>query len=166
MSLGPAGIDDTAVGRSVMAFSTGTNNVAVGYTAMNLATGSNNVGIGHFALDNVSGDTNIAIGELAGQSLTSGSNNIEIGSEGAKNDNAIIRIGASRTRTKTFIAGINVATIFGGAAVMINSKGQLGVATSSARYKDEIQPMAKPSEAILSLQPVTFRYKRLFRSSA
>ncbi len=31
--------------------------------------------------------------------------------------------------------------------------------TSSVRYKDNIQPMDKASEAILALQPVTFRYK-------
>ena len=32
--------------------------------------------------------------------------------------------------------------------------------TSSARYKDEIKPMAKASEALFSLTPVTFRYKK------
>src|SRR5262249_24742412 len=31
---------------------------------------------------------------------------------------------------------------------------------SSARFKDEINPMDKASEAILALKPVTFRYKR------
>ena len=31
---------------------------------------------------------------------------------------------------------------------------------SAARYKENIQPMEKASEAILSLQPVTFRYKK------
>jgi predicted ribosome quality control (RQC) complex YloA/Tae2 family protein len=31
---------------------------------------------------------------------------------------------------------------------------------SSARFKDEIKPMDKASEAILALKPVTFRYKR------
>ena len=30
---------------------------------------------------------------------------------------------------------------------------------SSARFKDDIQPMEKASEAILALKPVTFRYK-------
>jgi hypothetical protein len=30
---------------------------------------------------------------------------------------------------------------------------------SSARFKDEIKPMEKLSEAILALRPVTFRYK-------
>ena len=33
---------------------------------------------------------------------------------------------------------------------------------SAARFKDEIQPMAKASEAILALKPVTFRYKKEF----
>ena len=32
--------------------------------------------------------------------------------------------------------------------------------TSSARYKNEIKPMAKASEALFSLTPVTFRYKK------
>jgi hypothetical protein len=31
---------------------------------------------------------------------------------------------------------------------------------SSARYKDDIKPMDKVSEAILALKPVTFRYKK------
>ena len=44
--------------------------------------------------------------------------------------------------------------------MVVDQKGQLGVATSSARYKENIQPMAHSSEAILSLQPVTFRYKK------
>jgi len=35
----------------------------------------------------------------------------------------------------------------------------LGVAASSARYKEAIKPMDKTSEAVLELKPVTFRYK-------
>ena len=61
---------------------------------------------------------------------------------------------------QTFIAGISGTTVSGGAAVMVNSKGQLGVATSSARFKDNIKPMKDASEALLSLEPVTFRYKK------
>jgi hypothetical protein len=34
------------------------------------------------------------------------------------------------------------------------------VAPASARFKDEIKPMDKSSEAILALKPVTFRYKK------
>ena len=44
--------------------------------------------------------------------------------------------------------------------MIVDSTGHLGTTTSSARYKDAIQPMDKTSEAILSLKPVTFRYKR------
>ena len=43
--------------------------------------------------------------------------------------------------------------------MIVNSSGQLGTVLSSARFKDAIKPMDKASEAILSLQPVTFRYK-------
>ena len=38
--------------------------------------------------------------------------------------------------------------------------GQLGTVQSSARFKDDIKPMNKTSEAILALKPVTFRYKQ------
>jgi predicted ribosome quality control (RQC) complex YloA/Tae2 family protein len=44
--------------------------------------------------------------------------------------------------------------------VIVDSSGHLGTSTSSARFKENIQPMEKASEAILSLQPVTFRYKK------
>jgi len=37
--------------------------------------------------------------------------------------------------------------------------GKLGVTTSSARFKEAIKPMDTDSEAILTLKPVSFRYK-------
>ena len=43
--------------------------------------------------------------------------------------------------------------------MVINSKGQLGTVTSSARYKRAIKPMASSSEVIYFLHPVTYRYK-------
>jgi hypothetical protein len=46
-----------------------------------------------------------------------------------------------------------------GAGVVVTATGQLGVAPSSQRFKDEIKPMNEASEAILALKPVTFRYK-------
>jgi uncharacterized coiled-coil protein SlyX len=42
---------------------------------------------------------------------------------------------------------------------MIDSTGKLGTVVSSARFKNQIKPMDKASEAILALKPVTFRYK-------
>src|SRR5438128_5607739 len=43
---------------------------------------------------------------------------------------------------------------------MIDGNGRLGTVPSSARFKDNIQPMDKASEAILALKPVIFRYKK------
>src|SRR5262249_49716892 len=43
--------------------------------------------------------------------------------------------------------------------VVIDSAGQLGTVSSSARFKKEITPMHNASEAIFSLKPVTFHYK-------
>jgi hypothetical protein len=42
----------------------------------------------------------------------------------------------------------------------VNANGQLGSVASSARFKQDIQPMDKASEAILALKPVMFRYKK------
>src|SRR5262249_31361770 len=70
-----------------------------------------------------------------------------------------IRIGTQGTQTRTFIAGISTTGVMG-SALKISSSGQLGVAPSSARFKEEIKSMDKASEAILALKPVTFRYKK------
>ena len=43
--------------------------------------------------------------------------------------------------------------------MLIDSAGQLGTASSSRRFKHDIKPMDKISEAILALKPVTFHYK-------
>jgi hypothetical protein len=45
-------------------------------------------------------------------------------------------------------------------AVGITADGQLGVRASSVRFKELVKPMEKASEAIFSLQPLTFRYKK------
>jgi hypothetical protein len=60
------------------------------------------------------------------------------------------------------IGNIFGATSSGGTAVFVNSDGKLGTTVSSRRFKDDIRPMDKTSEAILALQPVTFRYKKQF----
>jgi len=48
-----------------------------------------------------------------------------------------------------------------GATVVVNSAGQLGVVTSSARYKKDIKPLAGAlaGEKLAQLHPVSFRYK-------
>jgi len=140
---------------------TGGANTAIGSGALvHNTTASLNTAIGTNALfTNTTGKHNIALGNSAGTNLTTGSNNIDIGNQGVAAEANTIRIGTVGTQTKTFIAGIHGATASGGAAVFVNSAGQLGTLTSSARFKEAIKPMDKASEAILALKPVTFRYK-------
>jgi len=99
------------------------------------------------------------MGHLAGQNLTTGSNNIDIGNVGVATEANTIRIGTEGTQAATFMAGISGATVPSGVAVIIDSSGHLGTTKSSARFKEEIKPMENASEAILALKPVTFRYK-------
>ncbi|HVI76794.1 MAG TPA: tail fiber domain-containing protein, partial [Candidatus Acidoferrum sp.] len=63
-------------------------------------------------------------------------------------------------QVRTFIAGVFGRPVTNGLAVRVNAAGQLGTAPSSARFKEEIKPMGKASEAIFALKPVTFRYKK------
>ena len=58
------------------------------------------------------------------------------------------------------MAGVRGVPVSGGQPVAVSSTGQLGIKASAARFKEAIKPMNKASEAILALQPVTFRYKK------
>ena len=140
---------------------TGESNVANGFEALySNSTGSGNVANGVDALvNNTTGGSNIALGDSAGFNLTTGDFNIDIGNAGVAAEANTIRIGTGGDQTRTFIAGITGAAV-AGAAVKVNANGQLGVAPSSERFKADIKPMDKASEAILALKPVTFRYKK------
>ena len=143
--------------------STGYSNTANGAFALyNNTGGHDNTAIGIQALNNSTGNSNIAVGSNAGSNVTAGSNNIDVGNKGVAGDAKKIRIGAAGTHAATFIAGVyNVNE--GGTIkpLYINSNGQFGTQppASSRRFKTEIAPMGKTSEAILDLKPVTFRYK-------
>ena len=152
---------NTAIGASALFRNTTASfNVAVGVSALANSTGGENTAIGRAALfHNTSGGQNIALGVNAGLNLTTGDNNIEIGNAGDADDSDTIRIGA--TQDRTFIAGIRgtqppVGVIL---PVLIDFHGQLGTTTSSRRFKHEIKPIDRESEAILALKPVTFHYK-------
>src|SRR5262249_31591536 len=111
------------------------------------------------ALYNTTGNSNIGLGISAGTFNTTGSFNIDIGNFGAAADTGIIRIGSSPYQTDTYIAGIYGVPVVG-CPVMVDSTGHLGANCSSARFKENIEPMNKASETILSLRPVTFHYKK------
>jgi hypothetical protein len=142
---------------------TGVSNTATGMAALGSnTTGFSNTAIGARALMmNTTGNYNVALGDSAGQSLSTGDNNIHIGYNvsGVPGESNTIRIGNTDI-IATYIKGISGQTVVGGAAVFVDSNGKLGTMTASARFTDEIKPMDKASEAILTLKPVTFRYKQ------
>jgi hypothetical protein len=136
--------------------------MATGFQALaNNTIGNNNTASGLNALSgNTTGSSNIGLGSGGGANLTTGNNNIDIGNAGVAAESSTIRIGTSGTQTAAFIAGIRGVPVAGGQPVTVSASGQLGVRGSSARFKENIQPMDKASEAILALKPVTFRYKQ------
>ena len=157
------GAGNTANGyQALLSNTTGSQNTANGFDALaNNTTGNNNTAVGIAALlQNTTGASNIALGVNAGSVLTTGNNNIDIGNGGIPAEANTIRIGQQGTQTTTYIAGISGATASGGVAVFVNADGQLGTLTSSARFKEAIKSMDNASEALFSLKPVTFRYKK------
>ena len=157
------GEDNTAAGHfSLYHNTTGPRNTSTGYGALyDNTTGQSNTASGYDSLlHNTVGSRNIALGSSAGMNLTAGNNNIDIGNVGNAGESSTIRIGTIGANQNTYIAGINGVTVAAGIGVVIDSGGHLGTATSSMRYKEAIQPMKDPSAAVLSLTPVTFRYKK------
>jgi uncharacterized coiled-coil protein SlyX len=166
------GVENTAVGRDALLNNTTANdNTAVGLLALlNNVDGTSNTGVGAAALrDNISGSNNQAFGRGALRFAT-GSNNIGIGREAGINmttaDN-VISIGspgdgtAFTTSDRCFIGNIRGVVVgnLDGINVIVDSDGQLGTSNSSRRFKKDIKPMERTSEAILALKPVTFHYK-------
>jgi hypothetical protein len=112
-------------------------------------TGGQNTANGVQALSRSTGGGNIALSFQTGVSLTTGNNNIDIGNAGVAGESNKIRIGRQGTHNGTFIAGISGVAGTGN-HVVINAMGKLGVTTSSARFTEEIKPIGKSSEAILT----------------
>jgi hypothetical protein len=134
---------------------TGNFNTAVGDGALfSNVDGNVNVAIGH-ALSNITtGNGNIGIGGNAGLNATTGDHNIYIG-QGVQ--------GVAGESDHTYIRNIQDTTVAGVGTdfVSINlTTGLLGHPSASQRYKEDIKPMEKASEAIYRLKPVTFRYKK------
>jgi hypothetical protein len=81
---------------------------------------------------NTTGASNVALGRLAGSSLTTGSNNVEIANTGVAGESGTTRIGTPGTQTKAFLAGVTGVSIPGPTqTVVINANGQLGTAASA-----------------------------------
>jgi hypothetical protein len=151
----------------------GSRNIGTGYAALGVMTdGGHNVGFGNSTCGNMTtGNYNTAIGYSAGWDLTAGDNNVIINNVGVATESNTIRIGSQvagigadgstqPAHTAAFVAGIYQVTVARGLPVVIDSNGHLGTKGSSERFKEDIKPMDKASEAILALKPVTFHYKK------
>jgi trimeric autotransporter adhesin len=147
------GFHNTASGfQALLSNTTGNHNTADGDNALvHDTTGSLNTAIGAHTLDqNVTGSSNVAVGFQAGFSIT-GSGNVCIGQNilGLAGESNVTRIG-------NIAATAQANSIF----VTVGAGGKLGFQASSRRYKDDIKPMDKASEALFALRPVSFRYKK------
>jgi hypothetical protein len=124
----------------------GSTNTAQGAFALFSNTGDGNTADGYKALYNTTAQGNTAIGIFAGYNVTTATNVICIGAAGANvNDSCYIE--------NIYGATIDPATA---SPVAIDSSWKLGTVTSARRLKCDIKPMDNASEAILSLEPVTF----------
>jgi len=170
LSSNTTGSNNTAIGRNALANNiTGSNNTATGTFALlnnvtgyrNTATGANalqnsavghdNTAIGFQALYNDdNGSDNVAVGFNAGLNLTTGSGNVYIGY-------GVLGVAVESNTTRIRNVYPSVAS---GRAVYVNADNKIGTLVSSRRFKEQIKPMDKTSEAILALKPVSFHYKK------
>ena len=148
-----SGVENTVVGdQSLFNNTSGIANNAIGVHALfSNTTGNFNTAIGRQALSNsTTGNGNIALGDFAGANVFTAGDVICIGSN-VQGDNV---------SGSCFIGNIFSATSSGGTAVFVNASGRLGTTTSSRRFKEQINPMDRASEALFALKPVTFRYRQ------
>ena len=153
LSFNISGGGNTAIGHEALTHNLGSDNTAVGDGALssNTTAGGNTAMGGDALASNTTGHSNVAMGVAAGFNATTGSNNVYIG---------VGMLGVAGESNACYIASIFGQTSANGAAVSINSSGKLGTMTSSRRFKDDIKPMDKASEAVFALNPVIFRYKK------
>ena len=148
------GRDNTANGlNALLKNDTGDQNTANGVSALfSNTTGIHNTAIGYFAgLNQTTGGNNVALGFNAGGVQTTGSDNVYIGAN---------MFGVAGESNACYIKSIFGQTTASGVPIFINSNNKLGTTTSSKRFKEDIKPMDKASEALFALNPVTFRYKK------
>jgi hypothetical protein len=144
---------NTAIGQGALFSNTGADNTAIGQGALqdNIDGGENTaVGVGALA-SNTSGSNNVALGFFAGIQQTTGSDNIYIGFN---------MQGTAGESNACYIKSIFGQTNNLGTTVFIDVNNKLGTLTSSKRFKEDIQQMGTSSEALFSLKPVTFHYKK------
>src|SRR5437764_9338794 len=147
------GFHNTAAGfQALLSNTTGNHNTADGDNALvHDPTGSLNTALGAHTLDqNITGSSNVALGFQAGFNIT-GNGNVCVGQN---------ILGVAGESNVTRIGNIGSTAQANGARVTVGAGGKLGFQVSSRRYKDDIKPMDRASEALFALKPVSFRYKQ------
>ncbi len=168
----------------------GSANTAVGYNALHSQVHGDvrdgfpqlagNTAVGFEVLANVTGSAagdnafNTAYGYQALADLTDGAGNVAVGALRPALWRRIRAIGdifigylqgpaTAAEVGHTYIHNINLTNVSGGSTDTVTidlTTGLLGHLTSSRRYKEDINPMDKASEALYRLKPVTYRYKK------
>src|SRR6476619_5663714 len=150
-----SGLENTAIGDQALLNNTGNFNVAVGGAALlNNTAGNENTACGSGALNDTTGNDNTALGFQAGISASTGDGNVYIGSG---------MHGVAGEADHTYVRNVNTTSVngMGTDTVTVNlTTGLLGHLSSSRRYKEDIKPMDKTSEALYMLNPVTYRFKK------
>lgn len=140
--------DNTAVGVQALLNNTSTNNTAVGSHALrDNVNGANNTAIGIGALAGATGSGNVGLGDAAGANVTTANHVVCIASFG------------DDVSDSCYIGNIAFQPS-DGVPVLIDANDKLGTPSSSERFKQDIRPMDKSSEALFAFKPVTFHYKK------
>lgn len=175
-----SGVENDGFGFGALSATTsGSSNAAVGtYALLRNTTGNGNAALGEQALwENIAGNSNTAVGSLAGFlletgdnntmlgsnagfGLTAGDDNIYIGTPAPGDESEKIRIGKPGTHSAAFLAGVSGTNVGPNPAVVVNGEGQLGVETSSRRFKADIHPIGAALDGLMRLRPISFRYRR------
>ena len=153
----------------------GYQNTAVGTTALYSNTiGASNTGIGGSSLySNITGGGNTAVGGGSLSGNTTGSYNTALGindfSSGTYDNSTAIGANAIITASNQVVLGDNGVTTFycyGAKAtgfpaygtLSVSASGQIGLASSSKRYKKDIVPLEINTSLLYNLRPVSYTF--------
>jgi hypothetical protein len=162
-----AGTGNVAIGYQALLSSTsGSNNTAMGYQALSAnVSGTDNVALGYQSLISATGSQNVAVGYqsggTAGTALTSGNNNMYLGYQAlpistTESNNIVL---GNSSHAAAYLFGVTGRTSASGVNWQISASSQLGIASSSKRFKEEIKPInTKVLDAFNQLEIIQFNY--------
>ena len=154
--------NNTAVGSTALyANTTGYENTALGFHALNANnTGYGNTALGSSALQyNVSGNNNTVVGYNAGSGTTFNySNSTALGYNAQTTADNQVRLGNNDITALYCMGARNGAVADAPLELYVGSTGKIGIITSSARYKENIEDMSG-IEWLYRLRPVNYTYR-------